>query len=46
MLPEARVDFPEMQVPLMLDVGARRSVPGQLNAAGRLGAVPPLIPAK
>jgi hypothetical protein len=26
MLPEARIEFPEMQVPLMLDVGARRAL--------------------
>ena len=40
MLPEARVDFPEMQIPLMLDVGARRTVPGQLNAGGRPDTAP------
>ncbi|WP_395684240.1 prepilin-type N-terminal cleavage/methylation domain-containing protein [Dokdonella sp.] len=46
MLPQARVDFPEMQIPLMLDVGARRTAPGQLNAAGRLGAAAPMVPAQ
>jgi len=45
MLPQARVDFPEMQIPLMLDVGARRTAPGQLNAAG-LGAAAPMVPAQ
>jgi general secretion pathway protein J len=43
MLPEARVDFPEMQIPLMLDAGARRTAQGQLQATGRTGS-PPLVP--
>jgi general secretion pathway protein J len=31
MLPEARVEFPDMEIPLMLDVGAvRRNAPGQV----------------
>jgi hypothetical protein len=45
MQPEARVEFPEMQIPLMLDAGARRA-PGQLQAAGRLGSLPPPVPAQ
>jgi general secretion pathway protein J len=45
MLPEARVDFPEMQIPLMLDAGARRTAAGQLQATGRTGS-PPLVPAQ
>jgi len=44
MLPEARVEFPEMQIPLMLDAGARRMAPGQLNAPGRLGTTPQSVP--
>jgi general secretion pathway protein J len=41
MRPEARVEFPEMQIPLMLDVGASRansnSRPGSVLNAGGLG---------
>ena len=46
MLPAARVEFPEMQIPLMLDAGARRATAGQLQAAGRLGATPPPVRAQ
>ncbi len=35
MQPQARIRFPEMDIPLMLDIGARRSMrPGQLIGAG------------
>lgn len=36
MLPEARTEFPEMQIPLMLDVGAQRARPanGLLQGSG------------
>jgi len=46
MLPEARVEFPEMQIPLMLDAGARRMAPGQLNAPARLGTTPQSVPGR
>lgn len=37
MRPEARIEFPTMEIPLMLDASARRPMPGQFRVPGRSG---------
>jgi general secretion pathway protein J len=39
MRPEAQVEFPEMEIPLLLDVGARRSTTLNQQAFGQLGSL-------
>lgn len=39
MRPEAQVQFPEMEIPLLLDVGARRSTNLNQQAFGQLGSL-------